>query len=308
MYYAELNKKIRPLRSHNAKEYWKLINKSTEGKQEYSKNFFASIPRSFKKKLSQIPDQDASLDCPRLDNQIIKHVAAEQESNCLNELFCEGEINDNIKKLKTNEASGLDDIRNEFLKHAPPSLVKFICDFFNLILEPGTIPDNWCKCLIMPLYEKEGDRLHPNNFRDIILLSCLGKLFTACLNSRISHFLFNNEIIGYEQAGFRPGFSTLDHIFTLHTIIEYYKCKNRRVNCAFVDYSKAFGMVDCTALWSKMLAEGINEKILTVIYNLYAKAKSCVRYNNQSSDFFLMQYWISSRGKPVTNPFLNIPK
>ena len=56
--------------------------------------------------------------------------------------------------------------------------------------------------------------------------------------------------------------------------------------CAFVDYSKAFDMVDRTALWSKMLADGINGKILTLIYNLYAKAKSCVRYNNQLSDFF----------------------
>ena len=33
-YYIELNKKIRYLRSDNAKEYWKLLNKSTEAKQE----------------------------------------------------------------------------------------------------------------------------------------------------------------------------------------------------------------------------------------------------------------------------------
>ena len=37
LYYAGLNKKIHYIRSNNAKEYWKLINKSTEGKQEYSK-------------------------------------------------------------------------------------------------------------------------------------------------------------------------------------------------------------------------------------------------------------------------------
>ena len=32
--YIELNKKIRYLRSNNAKEYWKLLNKSTEAKKE----------------------------------------------------------------------------------------------------------------------------------------------------------------------------------------------------------------------------------------------------------------------------------
>ena len=131
LYYADLNKKMRYLRSNNAKEYWKLINKSTEGKQEYSKISMQAFLDHFKK-LSQIPDQDTSLDCPKVASQMIKPVAADQENICLNEIFCEAEINDNIKKLKNNKAGGLDDIRNEFLKYAPPSLVKFICDFFNL--------------------------------------------------------------------------------------------------------------------------------------------------------------------------------
>ena len=111
LYYAELNKKICYLRSNNAKEYWKLINKSTEGKQEYSRISMQAFLDHFKK-LSQIPDQDASLDCPKVDSQMIKPVAAEQENNCLDELFCEAEINDNIKKLKNNKEGGLDDIRN----------------------------------------------------------------------------------------------------------------------------------------------------------------------------------------------------
>ena len=51
---------------------------------------------------------------------------------------------------------------------------------------------------------------------------------------------YNYNLVGCEQAGFRPEFSTMDHIFTLHSIIEYYKNKNRRVYSAFVDYSKAF--------------------------------------------------------------------
>ena len=34
--------------------------------------------------------------------------------------------------------------------------------------------------------------------------------------------MYANEKVGYEQAGFRPEFSTIDHIFTLHAIIEYY--------------------------------------------------------------------------------------
>ena len=95
-----------------------------------------------------------------------------------------------------------------------------------------------------------------------------------------------NEKVGYEQAGFRPEFSTIDHIFTLHAIIEYYKSKNSRVYCAFVDYRKAFDLVERSSLWIKMLKEGVNGKILAIIRNLYMKAKSCVRCKNDLSSFF----------------------
>ena len=151
----------------------------------------------------------------------------------------------------------------------PPDILKCICNFFNLILNSGVVPDPWCQGLIIPLYKNKGSRNDPNNHRGITLLSCLGKLFTACLNARISMFMYDNEILGYEQAGFRPGFSTMDHIFTLHSIIEYYKCKRGRVNCAFIDYSKAFDLIDCASLWVKLLNHGVNGKILGVIQNIY---------------------------------------
>ena len=138
----------------------------------------------------------------------------------------------------------------------------------------------------MPLYKNKGSRYDPNNHRGITLLSCLGKLFTACLNARISKFMYENEIIGFEQAGFRPEFSTMDHIFTLHAIIEYYKCKKGRVYCAFIDYSKAFDLIDRASLWIKLLNHGVNGKILSVIQNIYNKAKSSVKINDKISNFF----------------------
>ena len=73
--------------------------------------------------------------------------------------------------------------------------------------------------------------------------------------------MFDNNLIGCEQAGFRPEFSTIDHVFTLHAIIEYYKCNNKRIYCAFVDYAKAFDTVDRVSLCVKMLNLGVNGKM-----------------------------------------------
>ena len=54
-----------------------------------------------------------------------------------------------------------------------------------------------------------------------------------------------------EQAGFREGYSTIDHIFSLYAMIKKQFTKDRKlyVTC-FVDYRKAFDYVDREALFN----------------------------------------------------------
>ena len=56
--------------------------------------------------------------------------------------------------------------------------------------------------------------------------------------------------------------------------------------CAFVDFQRAFDLVDRISLWTKLLSYDINGKILRVIYNIYHKAKACVKLNNIISHSF----------------------
>ncbi|KAI0235914.1 hypothetical protein LSAT2_013530, partial [Lamellibrachia satsuma] len=55
--------------------------------------------------------------------------------------------------------------------------------------------------------------------RGITIFSCLGKLFTSVFNSRLNEYLDSMNMIGEEQAGFRKGYSTLDHIFVFKSLI-----------------------------------------------------------------------------------------
>ena len=100
----------------------------------------------------------------------------------------------------------------------------------------------------------------------------------------------NKSARGEEPVGFREGYSILNHAFVLHSIIDFYlqkrKNKSRRLYCAFIDFSKAFDLLDRSTLWGKLLAEGIDGNIIRVIYNLYNKAKSCVKKGQKLSDFF----------------------
>ena len=89
-----------------------------------------------------------------------------------------------------------------------------------------------------------------------------------------------------EQAGFRKGYSTQDHIFVLHSIIALYLRNKKRVYCAFIDYKKAFDMVDRASLWAKLISSEINGKVVKVICNMYNRAKSCIKNGQERSHYF----------------------
>ena len=93
-------------------------------------------------------------------------------------------------------------------------------------------------------------------------------------------------MLGEEQAGFRSNYSTTDNIFVLKTIIDIYLQKKKRLYCAFIDYKKAFDLIDRSFLWLKMLKMGLRGKLCTVIKNIYESAKSCVAARGEMSEFF----------------------
>ena len=161
-----------------------------------------------------------------------------------------------------------------------------ITRLFNVVLRTGIVPEAWCIGAIVPLYKGKGSKEDLDNYRGITLLSCMGKHFTSLINKRLTDFLGGAGAIGPEQAGFRKGHSTTDHAFALHMLIELYKQKGKRIYAAFVDYRKAFDFVDRSALWTKLLKEGINGHVLRVIMNIYAKAKSCVKSSANISRSF----------------------
>ena len=92
-------------------------------------------------------------------------------------------------------------------------------------------------------------------------------------------------LLSEAQAGFRKGYSTSDHIFTLKSLIDIYLYKNKCLYCAFIDYKKAFDSVDRTLSQYKW-QNTINNK------NVYENAKSCVRTSSGTSEFFPCQIGI----------------
>ena len=147
------------------------------------------------------------------------------------------------------------------------------------MLNTGIIPENWTCGVIKPIFKNKGCPTDPDNFRAITLISCLGKLFTSILNTRLNIFSNKLGIISENQTGFRNGYSTQDIIFVLHALIELYFSFGKKLFCTFVDFRKAFDTVWRTRMWKKLQRSEIKGKCFKVIFKMYTGVKSCVQYN-----------------------------
>ena len=97
-----------------------------------------------------------------------------------------------------------------FFLNSPPFLVSIYTKLFNVVLDTGIIPETWTTGIIIPVYKNKGCPTDPDNFRAITLISCLSKLFTSIVNTRLNFFANEVTFIHENQAGFRKGYSTID--------------------------------------------------------------------------------------------------
>ena len=105
------------------------------------------------------------------------------------------------------------------------------------------------------------------NWRGIQLLSIPSQVLTRILLERLKTAV--NNTLRDEQAGFRAGRSCIDQIATLSMILEQSLEWHSPVYIKFIDFKKAFDMIDISTMWRIMRHYGIPLKIVSIIRSLY---------------------------------------
>ena len=80
-----------------------------------------------------------------------------------------------------------------------------------------------------------------------------------------------------EQAGFRRGRGTIDHIANFRWIMEIARDHQRELFMCFIDYKKAFDCEDHQRLWCTLKDMGVPDHLIVVLRNLYINQESTVR-------------------------------
>ena len=177
------------------------------------------------------------------------------------------EVRHAISSVKNRTAPGPDRIRPEHLKNLPPVLVKTLARLFTRYLSECKVPTSWKTSKTVLLYKK-GDLYDIGNYRPICLLSVVYKLFTRVILNRIGRTLDEGQPC--EQAGFRRGFSTIDHIHTVTKLIEVSREYKMPLCLTFIDLKKAFDSVETEAVIEALGNQGIPTQYIRILRELYS--------------------------------------
>ena len=117
--------------------------------------------------------------------------------------------------------------------------LQYFNDFF---FKNGIFPESCTLAKVIPLYKK-GNKLDPNNYRPISILTCFFKILERLIYNRLQQFLKKHSVIYKSQYGFQKSIST--EYAVLDIVSKAFENINQNLftGLIFLDLRKAFDTV-----------------------------------------------------------------
>jgi hypothetical protein len=193
------------------------------------------------------------------------------------------EIRGAIKKLKSNKASGADEIRAELFKAGGEVIEVWLSRLLRLIWIQRKVPEEWLRAIIIPLFKK-GARNKCENWRGISLLCIACKILAQVILTRVVNIV--DKHLDEAQAGFRKGRGCVDQIFCLRSIAEKTRDKCLQLWLCFIDLKAAYDTVNREGLWKILGEYGISKHLIELIEAMYQGTVAQVKMDNELSQEF----------------------
>jgi len=190
-----------------------------------------------------------------------------------------------LARLKTDTATGLDDLPAAFLKHARVRegrewrhvLAPLLSEMFVSCMRDGVLPAAWKVARISPLYKK-GPLLQPASYRMLAVSSVLYRVYANALRTPVTDWCVAEGKVPAEQFGFYPGRDTAQPSYILRHVCQAAKWAKRKgerrtgkVYAAFVDFTQAYDRVDRQQLWQHLAGIGMPPWMLGAVKAMYAQ-------------------------------------
>jgi hypothetical protein len=154
-----------------------------------------------------------------------------------------------LKTLDVNKACPPSDISPFILKNCRSSLTPHLTFIFNQSISTGTVPIQWKKANVVPIFKK-GDRSNVKNYRPVSLLPCASKVMERCLFNYLYPFIapFLHDM----QHGFMKHRSCTTQLLKCYHSIGRILDEGGQIDVIYLDFSKAFDSVPHNYLLFKL--------------------------------------------------------
>ena len=184
-----------------------------------------------------------------------------------------------LRDLKVKKATGLDGIPARFLKDSATVIAPTVTFLVNLSLSTGSVPDEWKKARVVPLY-KSGGRENMENYRPISILPVLSKILEKAVNFQLQQYLKKFDLLSPAQSGFRQHHSTESAVIYFTDEIRRNADAGRLTGALFVDLKKAFDTVPHKELISKLERFGFVDNSIAWFTNYLSNRSQVVSLGN----------------------------
>ncbi|XP_037564850.1 uncharacterized protein LOC119444539 [Dermacentor silvarum] len=138
-----------------------------------------------------------------------------EENPALDAPISEAEVYAAVRSCTRNTTAGADKINNAMIRNLSKAQIRDLTKYLNDSLwEKNEIPSEWkhSEIIVIP---KPGKKPAVEALRPISLTSCLGKLNERVVQTRLQHYIEDNDLFHPSMIGFRSGLSTQDAFLLL---------------------------------------------------------------------------------------------
>ncbi len=166
-----------------------------------------------------------------------------------------------LEKLKNLDQNGVDKLHPFLLKNCAESFAAPLALIFRASLSSSQLPVQFRSANVTPLFKK-GDKSVPSNYRLVSLTSIPYKIIESIVRSKMTEYLYKNNLLTKEQHGFVRSKSCTTNLLETLDFISASLDNGIPVDVILLDFAKAFDIVPHRRLLTKLRAYGFDGLIL----------------------------------------------
>ena len=166
------------------------------------------------------------------------------------------EITEIIMSIKSKGSLDIDGLNSKLLKKVISEISVPLSHIFSISFKLGVFPDRLKVSRTCPVF-KSGLKNDLNNYRPISCLPVLSKLIEKLVHKRLFSFVSSNNLLYRHQYGFQPNKSTVHPLLNIINYITSALNNNEIAVGVFLDFKKAFDVVNHDILLMKLDKMGI---------------------------------------------------